>query len=154
MSIARHHAEWLSLLETSGPFLSMPVLLEAFPQGLDAHDAEHHRMLRFGHGEWEDNRHQPATHAAWIRFVLARTLDYSSEVLAAGQAIPQTLQAEVPEHRELLRPDLLLGRGRNSDAPAKARASTRERSPGARSARCAGRSCPEMPARARHPHGV
>ena len=68
MSIARHHAEWLSLLETSGPFLSMPVLLEAFPQGLDAHDPEHHRMLRFGHGEWEDNQHQSATHAAWPRF--------------------------------------------------------------------------------------
>ena len=31
MSIARHHAEWLSLLEISGPFLSMPVLMEAFP---------------------------------------------------------------------------------------------------------------------------
>jgi hypothetical protein len=26
MSIARHHAEWLSLIETSGPFLSLPVL--------------------------------------------------------------------------------------------------------------------------------
>jgi len=39
MSIARHHAEWLSLLEISGPFLSMPVLLRAFPQGLDALDA-------------------------------------------------------------------------------------------------------------------
>jgi hypothetical protein len=108
MSIARHHAEWLSLLETSGPFLSMPVLLEAFPQGLDAHDAEHHRTLRFGHGEWEDNRHQPATHAAWIKFVLAGTLDYSSDVLAERQAIPQTLQAEVPEHAELLQPDFLL----------------------------------------------
>jgi hypothetical protein len=108
MSIARHHAEWLSLLETSGPFLSMPVLLEAYPQGLDAHDTEHHRMLRFGHGEWEDGQHQPATHAAWIRFVLARSLDYSSDVLAVGQAIPQTLQAEVAEHRELLRPDFVL----------------------------------------------
>ena len=38
MSIARHHAEWLPLVEVSGPFLSMPVLLEAFPQGLEAHD--------------------------------------------------------------------------------------------------------------------
>jgi len=40
MSIARHHAEWLSLLEISGPVLSMPVLLRAFPQGLDAHDPD------------------------------------------------------------------------------------------------------------------
>lgn len=33
MSVTRHHAEWLSLLEVSGPFLSMPVLLKAFPKG-------------------------------------------------------------------------------------------------------------------------
>lgn len=108
MSTARHHAEWLSLLETSGPFLSMPVLLESFPQGLDAHDADHHRLLRHGHGEWEDNRDQPATHAGWIKFVLAHSLDYTREVLAEGQAVPQTLQAEVPEHGELLRPDFVL----------------------------------------------
>ena len=34
MSTARHHAEWLSLVEVSGAFLSQPVLLRAFPQGL------------------------------------------------------------------------------------------------------------------------
>ena len=28
ISIPRHHAEWLSLVETSGPFLSLPVLLK------------------------------------------------------------------------------------------------------------------------------
>lgn len=32
MSIARHHAEWLSLIEVSGPFLSLPVLLRVFPR--------------------------------------------------------------------------------------------------------------------------
>ncbi len=29
-SIARHHAEWLSLVEVSGPFLSMEVLQRVF----------------------------------------------------------------------------------------------------------------------------
>lgn len=38
MTIARHHAERLSLPEISNPFLNMPVLLDAFPQGLAAHD--------------------------------------------------------------------------------------------------------------------
>ena len=33
MSIAEQHAEWFSLLEISGQFLSIPVLL-AFPQVL------------------------------------------------------------------------------------------------------------------------
>ena len=107
MSVARHHAEWLSLVEVSGPFLSMPVLLEAFPTGLEAHDPDHHRLLRLAHDEWEA-RHDPATHNAWVRFVLAKTLDYSPQVLAEGQAVPQTLQAEVPEHHEILRPDLVL----------------------------------------------
>lgn len=36
MSVARHHSEWLSLVEVSGPFMSLPVLLRAFPQGLAA----------------------------------------------------------------------------------------------------------------------
>jgi len=30
MSVARHHADWLSLLEISGPFVSMPVLMRVF----------------------------------------------------------------------------------------------------------------------------
>ena len=51
MSIARHHAEWLSLVEVSGPFLSMPVLLEAFRDGLEAHDPDHHRILRLAHDD-------------------------------------------------------------------------------------------------------
>ena len=54
MSIARHHAEWLSLLEIDGPFLSMPVLLRAFPQGLYADDPELARELRLAYEEWHD----------------------------------------------------------------------------------------------------
>ena len=38
VSVAAHHAEWLSLVDVSGPFLSVPVLKEALPNGLDAHD--------------------------------------------------------------------------------------------------------------------
>ncbi|MGV2340949.1 MAG UNVERIFIED_CONTAM: hypothetical protein LVR18_45520 [Planctomycetaceae bacterium] len=46
MSIARHHTEWLSLVPVSGPFLSLPVLLEAFSAGLEPHDPDHVRLLR------------------------------------------------------------------------------------------------------------
>ena len=46
MSTARHQAEWLSLVEASGSFLSLPVLLKAFPAGVDAHDPEHLKRLR------------------------------------------------------------------------------------------------------------
>ena len=52
MSIAKFHADWMNLIEKSGPFLSIPVLKKVFPQGLDAHDSEHFRLLRQVHEEW------------------------------------------------------------------------------------------------------
>lgn len=108
MSIARHHAEWLSLVEVSGPFLSMPVLLDAFPQGLEAHDPDLNRFLRLAHDEWENKSDDPATHNAWIRTILKRMLDYPADALLEGQAIPPTLQAEVAEQHEIIRPSLVL----------------------------------------------
>ena len=111
MSITRHHNEWLSLVPNSGPFLSLPVLAQAFPQGLDVHDADHARRLRMAFDEWDDNqlgkRPDPAIHRAWIKFVLAETLDYD-ELLADGQAIPQTLKSDVAEYGETLRPDWIV----------------------------------------------
>lgn len=112
MSTPRHHTEWLSLVEVSGPFLSLPVLLRVFPQGLDAHDPEHARSLRMAFAEWRDNQNSPkpsaAVHDAWIRFVLTQTLSLDERVLAEGQAIPQSLRVVVAEHGETLRPDLIV----------------------------------------------
>src|SRR5512146_2724089 len=112
MSIARHHAEWLSLLEISGPFLSMPVLLRAFPQGLAAHDPDGLRELRAAYEEWLDNqqglRPDPAVHTAWVRFVLTHTLELNERNIAEGQAIPTSLAVNVPEYGETLRPDLVI----------------------------------------------
>src|SRR5947209_11322275 len=114
MSIARQHAEWLSLIEVSGPFLSMPVLLNVFPQGLekDEQEAELRRTLRMAYDEWADNqagvRPEPAIHLEWLRFVLANVLEMPREVLAEGQALPPGLRAYMPEHGETLLPDLAL----------------------------------------------
>ena len=88
MSTSRHHAEWLSLIEVSGPFLSLPVLLRVFPQGVDAHDSDHFRDLRAAYEAWEEStrrRFSPAEHRAWIRFVLEHTLDLPAEVIAEGK---------------------------------------------------------------------
>src|SRR5262249_9588194 len=104
MSIARHHAEWLSLVEQSGPFLSMPVLMRVLPQGLDAHDPEHHRLLKLARQEWEEGRDDPATHRAWVRFVLTQTLELPDDVRAGGQAGAHPHQ-KAAEHGETLRPD-------------------------------------------------
>jgi hypothetical protein len=108
MSIAKHHAEWLSLIEVSGPFLSLPVLVQRFPQGMDAHDPEHAKALRQVYEEWDQDqngdRPDPAIHRQWIDWVLRNTLDLG-DVLVEGQKIPQTLKADLAEHSETLRPD-------------------------------------------------
>src|SRR5471030_1877999 len=98
MSITRHHNEWLSLVPNSGPFLSLPVLAQAFPQGLDAHDADHARRLRMAFAEWDGNQlgkpADPGIHRAWINLVLGETLGFD-KLLADKQAIPQTLKSEI-----------------------------------------------------------
>jgi len=105
---SKHHAEWLSLLEISGPFLSMPVLTAAFPQGLDELDPGQTRSLRADYEFWTENLNSPAVHTAWGRLVLESLLGYSSQVLLTGQAIAAGWKAEFPEHEETLRPDMLL----------------------------------------------
>lgn len=108
MSIARHHTEWLSLIPVSGPFLSLPVLMEAFSNGLEVHDSRHSRSLRQAHENWQQTTEKARNHAAahheWVRFVLNQTLELDDSVLAEGQDISQTLHVEIPEHREHLRP--------------------------------------------------
>jgi hypothetical protein len=105
MSIARHHAEWLSLVEASGPFISLQVLLEVFPGGLDAHDADLFRSLRAAYEEWLDYRSDPAIHRAWVNWVLTAQLEFPEAVLLSGQAVPPALKVTFSEHQLTLRPD-------------------------------------------------
>src|SRR6516164_9009570 len=122
MSITRHHNDWLSLVPNSGPFLSLPVLAQAFSSGLEKPEDEPdvRRKLRLALDEWDDNqlshRPDPAIHRAWIKLVLEETLGYT-DLLAEGQAIPQTLKSEVAEYGETLRPDWIV----NDTATKKAR---------------------------------
>jgi hypothetical protein len=123
MSVARQHAEWLSLVETSGPFLSMPVLLRVFPQGLEPRDPDKASRLREAYEDWlERHSKLPAVHHAWIRHVLTELLEYPPEFLVEGQAIPPGIEAVMANYSETIRPDYVLLRrseGENSGrAPA------------------------------------
>lgn len=104
----RLHSEWIRLLEISGPFLSLPVLAgpKGFPQGLDAHDPEVLKKLRLAYEEWLEGRDDPEIHREWARFVVRHVLEHPDEVLREAQSLPQGLEAKVPEHHEVLRPDL------------------------------------------------
>lgn len=105
MSIARHHAEWLSLIESSGPFLSLPVLMQAFPQGLPPRQPETMQPLRQAYAEWQEQPKNPARFQAWVRVVLSELLGYGAAVWREGQTLPPGLQAEVAVAGEVLRPD-------------------------------------------------
>ncbi|MEI7645909.1 MAG: DNA methyltransferase, partial [Chloroflexales bacterium] len=102
------HAEWLSLLEISGPFLSLPVLDRAFPQGLDGVGAEVRRELRLTYSEWAVSQRDPAIHQAWVRWVLRRVLLMPEAAVARPEGDLSSLVVAVPEQRETLAPDLVI----------------------------------------------
>lgn len=114
MSIARHHIEWQSLIEVSGPFLSMPVLLRVFPNGLDrfGDDRQRKSRLHIAYEEWLDSQSgaggDPAIHRAWVRHVLREVLEFDDALLREGQSIPPSLSVSVGEHGERLAPDYVL----------------------------------------------
>ncbi|HYU16019.1 MAG TPA: hypothetical protein VEL05_08115, partial [Candidatus Acidoferrum sp.] len=109
-SPARHHADWLRLVELSGPFLSLPALTRVFPQGLPRDEAvsDLRRGFRVELGGWEDGRRDPGVHQAFVRFVMREVLGWPAEQLKEGQALPPGLAHPVAEHGETLRPDLAL----------------------------------------------
>ena len=109
MSVARHHADWLNLVEVSGPFLAVSVLSDVFPQELDAHDPHLYSRLKLAYDEWVEGRRDQEVHHAWIDFVLRETLELD-DVLLRGQELPAGLEAKIDLHNEVLRPDAVVQR--------------------------------------------
>lgn len=113
MTALSHHAEWLSLIDVSGPFLTEPVLKEAFPQGLEGLEAEKRRTVRQAYDEWREaldlgDTDLPKIHRAWIDLVLKQTLeldeDGRGDVLKPATTL-DNLRYDLPEHGVTLRPD-------------------------------------------------
>lgn len=105
--------EWLNLLEVSGPFLAVPVLREAFPQGLEELDASRAKRLRSAYEEWRDAVDDEDTdverlHSAWIDEVLRTGLEVDDSVLRSGDRVPVAASTELPEHGTSIAPDLVL----------------------------------------------
>jgi len=115
MNTSRHHADWLSLVEISGPFVSLPVLLRVFPQGLDARDPAQAKALRAAYDEWQKNPTAPGRQRAWILHVLTDLLRYPGDLITEGQTLPAGLEANVAQMGETLRPDFALVGPKNTD---------------------------------------
>lgn len=114
MSWTGVHDDWLSLIEISGPFLAIPVLKEAFPQGLDELDGLKRKRLRQAYEEWRealdtDDRQFAELHLAWIDEVLSRGLeldeDGSGDALKHSDQLPSSLRVTLPEHGVTITPD-------------------------------------------------
>lgn len=108
------HDDWLSLIDISGPFLAVPVLKEAIPQGLEELDGTKRKRLRQAYEEWRDALEQDdpqldELHSAWIDEVLSRGLeldeDGKGDVLKRADWCAINLKAVLPDHGVALSPD-------------------------------------------------
>src|ERR1017187_2164986 len=96
MSAASEYAELLKLIEISGPFVSLPVFREVFPQGLIKDAPDLTRELRELYTEWRAAR-ELAPHIVspaqreWLRAVLLTLLEWPADLLVEDKAIPQYL---------------------------------------------------------------
>ena len=105
---AAQHRDWLSLVEISGPFLSVPVLRATWPAGLDPLDKSVRERLRREHGVWADD--PAAGQQAWIEFLLGDLLGWTDALHTAGldNSALEGLAVEVAEHDTTLIPSFAL----------------------------------------------
>ncbi len=115
MSLNNIHAEWLSLVDISGPFLAIPVLTHTFPQGLEELSSFKRRRLRQAYDEWREALEQEDSlleelHSAWIDEVLSRVLafddDGKGDVLKRAEWCGSHLKSLLPDQGVVQYPDL------------------------------------------------
>ena len=126
MTTMSQHAEWLSLIDISGPFLAEPVLKDVFPQGLEEVDPAKRRTLRQAYDEWRealdlDDPDAQKIHEAWIELVLRQGLeldeDGKGDVFKTQTDLPEIFSCDVPEHAVTLKPDFAVLGGKNDSKP-------------------------------------
>lgn len=103
-AVSYRHADWLSLVEPAGSFLTLPVLNRVFPNGLDRVDATTRATVR---DHLKADLRDPAAATAWIEWVLGDLLRWGNRV-RTGPQIPASLTHVVGEHHAVLRPDYTL----------------------------------------------
>jgi hypothetical protein len=102
---ARRRHEWLEVLQTSGPFLTLPVVdraMPAFPNGLPQATPQQRARLRALIADMLDSR--GASRHVVITTLLDDTLGWS-EYLRIDTAIPDNLAEPISEHGLFIHPD-------------------------------------------------
>jgi len=104
------HAEWLNLIEKSGPFLVPSVLESAFPQGLEAVDPSKRRMVRNAFHEWveainDDDPLLSKLHDEWIRLILYEVLEFDDQSLLKSEEENRKYSVQSPVGNESFLPN-------------------------------------------------
>ncbi|MFI6988794.1 Eco57I restriction-modification methylase domain-containing protein [Nonomuraea wenchangensis] len=98
------HQGWLSLVEVTGPFLSIPVLRSTW-SALDAIDRQRLDGLRLAHAAWQKGRDR----RAWVEHVLRGLLRWGDALHVGGpERALDHLAMDVPEHDTTLTPSFAL----------------------------------------------
>ena len=98
-------ADWLSLVEPDGAFLTPGILKEVFPNGFDPLDAETRNQFRSRvDAASDDDGTERNEFREWI---LRDFLEWGDQ-LVDGQQIPSVLRIAIAEHNATLRPDYAL----------------------------------------------
>lgn len=98
----QQHREWLSLVDVSGPFLSLPVLRDNLTP-LDALDRKERERLRAAHAAWQADT--AAGQREWIGYVLRDLLGWRDALHEDGL---ESLTVPVAEHDTEIRPSFAL----------------------------------------------
>lgn len=97
------HRDWLQLVDSEGPFLSVPVVKAEWPNGMDRLAAGSPRHIQFV-DNFNDWKAKPeAQHETWIKSVLVDTAEWG-EYLVSGTELPGRLAVDVPEQHTTIRP--------------------------------------------------
>ncbi|MDG4807225.1 hypothetical protein O7634_10750 [Micromonospora sp. WMMD1120] len=88
---AEQHAEWLGLLRPDGPFLTVPVLAEALPHGLDTVPDEVRDRIRRAWGEVQDA--PDLLGPAWFEVILGELVRYPAAARTDGTSLPADVLA-------------------------------------------------------------
>lgn len=99
---ARCRHAWLELVQTSGPFLTLPVVDRVFPNGLTSVPEVHRAELRAAITAMLDAR--GATRHRVIEVLLRDVLGWG-EHLHTDEALPDSLAEIIVEHGLTVRPD-------------------------------------------------
>ncbi|MDQ3276632.1 MAG: hypothetical protein M3Q39_16780 [Actinomycetota bacterium] len=108
---ARRRHAWLELLQTSGPFLTLPVVDRVFPDGLPPVPAPARAGVRAAMAELLAAN--GATRHAAIGFVLREVLGWGGQHV---DELPDVLAAVVVEHAATVRPDFAFATAEAAEA--------------------------------------